>query len=251
MTRILSPYEIKHLRRFNKEELVAQDLNNTPVEYLTGKVEFGGLVFGVTQDTLIPRVETEELIPIALGNLEGNSPDLKQVTIADVGCGCGALGISVAYQLLQKFPRSQINLTLSDISPEALNVTKLNANELLPTEIKTKFLVSDLLTQFPKEKFDLLMANLPYIPHERIAHLPASVVDFEPHLALDGGPVGTQIIRRFIKQTPSFLKTTGKIILEIDEEQTAEELIPKEVTYDFRVIKDQFGKNRFLLLSNS
>lgn len=201
-----------------------------PPEYTRGIVVFCGRKFIVNQNVLIPRPETEEIVSLI-------SPISPITHIADIGCGCGCLGIILA----EKIPHATVYL--SDISQKALAVAKQNS--------KTKnviFLKSNLLSNYPSNLlFDIMVANLPYIPTRRIKTLQSSVRDFEPHLALDGGPDGTIIINRLLTQLPNYLKPKGKAILEIDDTHTLKSFqIPKKLTSSIK--KDQFGRNRFLLL---
>ena len=108
------------------------------------------------------------------------------------------------------------------------------------------WLKSNLFDSYLKNlKFDLIVANLPYIPSARIPKLPESVKDFEPHLALDGGSDGLKLINKLIAQSQSRLKPKGVLLLEIDETHKIKDLkLPKN--FRARIIKDLFGKKRFL-----
>lgn len=245
--RRLNPYEIEHLRRFGQEKLIGSDIGKTPVEYLTNKVEFCGNVFKVTKETLIPRIESEELVELAIATLKKRKKDVRtELALADVGCGSGVLGISVAEKLLSTNPTHPIHLYLSDFSETTLDIARQNAKKLLPNQVKVTFLISDLFEEYKDAKFDLILANLPYIPHDRIEKLDSSVKDFEPRLALDGGDKGLEVIKRFLNKAPRFLKPEGTILLEIDETQDLTELVDETMTGEIR--KDQFGKNRFAII---
>ena len=247
MTRIFSPYEQEHLRRFDHSDL-ENDCGEMPVEYITGKVEFGGLVFKVTRDTLIPRVESEEIVRLGLDFVR-TFPSTPRLDVADIGCGCGALGISLVATIVKRQPQRQITLTLTDNSEKALEVARGNAQKLLPDTVQTIFHQSDLLERLNDESFDVILANLPYIPSARIPSLDESVREFEPLLALDGGPDGTEIIRRFLIQTPPFLKPGGLIILEVDDSLRPDDLLPEASGFEIEMKRDLFGRNRFALLN--
>lgn len=200
-----------------------------PIEYKEGFAMFYGRKFVVDQNVLIPRVETQEIIQLV--------PQNPDQIIADIGCGSGCLGITLALEL----PDSTVYL--SDISEKVLEIAKSNNRST-----NTKYLISDLFDNYPKDLlFDIVVANLPYIPTNRIPTLDSSVRDFEPHQALDGGPEGTTIINKLLQQLPDHLKSNGVSILEIDDTHTLEKFqIPNSMTGEIK--KDQFNRNRFLLI---
>lgn len=219
-----------------------------PVEYMTGKVEFYGRVFEVTPDVLIPRIETEELIGLALAEIKETYARTQQpVILADVGTGSGAIGITLHLELDKASIPHQF--FLSEVSEAALAVAQRNAEVLTAKAPELTFLHSDLLTAYPpKTTFDLLIANLPYIPEQRIEYLDDSVKQFEPHLALDGGPEGLTLIHAFLHQAPAHLKPQGKIILEIDHTHTMEELRIGEYQLRIEDRQDSFGQQRFAVI---
>ena len=249
--RSFTAYEFNHLIKFGFDPIeLSPSLNSEiPVEYITGKVEFLGHIFKVSKDVLIPRPETEELISFATEYLE--DADLDEIIFADVGTGSGCIGISFALQL------QELGLDfkgfLSDISEEALEITKKNLQELyyknpeikLQTEIEDDLVVlnSNLLNKYPKDiKFDIIFANLPYIPSGRISQLQSSVKDFEPHKALDGGEDGLEYIRKFLKQAEKFVEKDGIVILEVDDTHTDTSEFEK---WDIECKSDENGKNRY------
>lgn len=204
-----------------------------PLEYITGFADFYKRRFIVSQDILIPRIETEEIIKIVLDHYQ---PE-KEYIIADVGTGSGCIGITLALEL----PNSKIYL--SDISPKALKIASKNAHKHL-TSFPPIFL-SNLLSDYPSDLlFDVIVANLPYIPTTRIPKLPKSVRNFEPKIALDGGPDGLKLINKLITQLPLHLKPNGLAILEIDD--THKKFFP-----NYEVKKDQFGRDRFLIFKKT
>lgn len=247
--RQLSPYEQTHLARFGKAEVDIATYGDMPVEYITGQVEFYGRVFHVNQDVLIPRIETEELINIAVEESkalyrEQNSEG--QLVIADVGTGCGAIGITLHLEL--KALGLPHHIYLSEVSAAALKVAQQNVKQLAD-DGQTTTLESDLLAAYPKDqKFNLMVANLPYIPNQRIAYLDDSVKAFEPHLALDGGPEGLTLIHEFLHQAPAHLRPGGKIILEVDHTHLAHELTIGDYTLRIEDRQDSFGQQRFAII---
>lgn len=233
MTRKLSARELNHLIRFGYEpEHVAGEI---PVEYITGFAEFAGHIFMVNQHTLIPRIETEHLITLALEQVKTKD----KVTFADIGTGCGAIGITFALQLLAL--GVDFGGFLSDISNQAIFVAEDNWQRLSRSADREKVTIfsSDLLQDFPESvSFDLIFANLPYIPTHRLGKLASSVKDFEPELALDGGIDGLKLINRLIKQAKGKLNRGGVLLLEVDDTH----IKPHP---GFSLIKDLAGKPRF------
>ncbi len=184
--------------------LLRERTKRTPLSYLTGKKEFYGRQFIVNSDVLIPRPESETLIDLAKKyKLTGR--------ILDVGCGSGALGVTLALEC-------PISLTLSDISYKALQVARKNAQLLGASPVR--YIHTDLLGhwlshQKPKP-FDAIVANLPYVDKtwER-----SPETDHEPALALFADNRGLHLINQLIEQTPRLLRNGGYLLLEADPEQ--------------------------------
>lgn len=184
------------------QALLAQAGAGVPLPYLLGHWEFFGLDFQVSPAVLIPRPETELLVEQALLR--------KPTSIADVGTGSGIIAITLA----AKLPQAQV--IASDLSIEALAVAQANAQHLGVAE-RVTFIQSDLCEAYPAQKFDLICANLPYIPSADLTDLP--VAQHEPRLALDGGPDGLDLIRRLLQQAHSYLAPQGGLLLEIEYRQ--------------------------------
>jgi len=266
MTRKLKPREINHLQKHGIDPFDIND--NRPVEYITGFAEFFGRDFIVNDDVLIPRPETERIIDIALNHIDrkikchaepveaSTFSSSKQthyfINFADVGCGNGAIGITFA----KEFEKRNIDYSgiLSDVSEKALQVAKSNieaGRPFLPAgrSRRLQLIQSNLLSNYPKShKFDIIFANLPYIPSSRVHNLDSSVKDFEPHLALDGGEDGLTLIRQLLHQAKSYLKNYGIIILEVDDTHTDASAFGND--YEIEILKDENKKNRFWILKN-
>ena len=181
--------------------LVSRRVAGEPVAYLLGKKEFWSLELNVDKRVLIPRPDSETLVEEGLDRL----PDAAAAwRIADVGTGSGALILALAKE------RPQAQAFATDISPDALAVARANAEHL---GLAVTFLQGDLATPLAGP-FDLIVANLPYIPSGDIAGLSADVRS-EPHLALDGGADGLQLVRRLVAMAPALLGPTGCLALEI------------------------------------
>jgi release factor glutamine methyltransferase len=255
-------FEINHLTKhgidpFSNDIEISQD---KPVEYLTGRAEFYGKDFFVNSNVLIPRVETEQLIKFAKEFIDKKKGS-KKLTFADVGTGSGILGITLAKLLLEE--KIEFNGVLSDISQAALKVCHKNAIKFfnlnpfqlgtesitLPNDSLIKILLSDLFNEYPTYyKFDLIFANLPYIPTNRIPTLSESVKDFEPILALDGGEEGMYLISKLLNTASKFLKKNGVMLLEVDDTHDKKLLRKYRISFKYWEIKtfnDLNEKNRY------
>ncbi len=188
--------------------LIDQRAVGRPIAYLTGTRGFYHWDFVVTPDVLIPRPETEHLIEAAQAWLKNRQGE--QLKVVDVGTGSGIIGVSLA--LL--FPEASV--TAIDVSPSALEIAQLNASRLGAGNIE--FQEGNLLNGLPSDfQVDLIAANLPYIDHDEMLTL--EVAKWEPHLALDGGIGGLDLIRDLLHQAPIHLKPGGLILLEIGADQ--------------------------------
>lgn len=175
-----------------------------PFQYISGIQEFFGLDFEVTPDVLIPRPETEILVERAIEIIH-RSPD---ATFCEVGVGSGCISVSV----LSQSPRARaIGL---DVSTSALQIARRNAERHKVGE-RLDLRESNVYRSLSGEKFDLILSNPPYIPDADINGLQPEVRDFEPHLALDGGVDGLDIIRRLVTQAPDYLLSGGFLLMEI------------------------------------
>jgi release factor glutamine methyltransferase len=175
-----------------------QRLQGKPTQYITHHQEFYGRDFKVSPAVLIPRPETEHLIERVLAlNPSGR--------IADIGCGSGAIGITLALEL-------QRPVLLTDISAEALAVATTNAKTL---SADAWFLQGDLTHALAAHSLDLLVSNPPYIPLTDAPALQREVRDHEPHLALFGGESGHEIYARLIAEAERVLKPSGWLVLEL------------------------------------
>lgn len=192
-------------------ELVRRRAEGTPVAYLVGKREFFSLSFRVGPDVLIPRPETEFLVIRLLDLIEENqgAGSAEEVTIADVGTGSGIIAICAAKRVANS------RVTAIDISPAALKVAAANAADLKVSE-QIELVESDLFAAVPAdERFDYIVSNPPYVSSQEMTELAASVRNFEPRLALEAGPKGTEVIERLLPQAVERLKVGGWMLIEI------------------------------------
>ena len=185
--------------------LIKRRLNHEPTAYITGHREFYGLDFSVDPNVLIPRPESELLVEKALGLAQKQAVS----TIAEIGTGCGAIAISLALNL----PQAKIYAT--DISADALEVALFNCQKHGVAD-RVCLLAGDMLDPLP-EPVDLILANLPYVRQSELPRL--NTVNFEPALALNGGPDGLEKIRRLCPQISQKLRPEGYLLLEIGRGQ--------------------------------
>ncbi len=188
---------------------VARRAQHEPLAYILGHQEFYGLDFLVDRRVLIPRHETEMLVLLALERIQ-HVPHVSPI-IVDVGTGSGAIALALARHL------SQAQIFATDISRDAVAVAEMNALHL-NMQTRVKILPGDLITRVD-EPFDLLVANLPYIPSARYKKLPREIRDYEPRIALDGGDDGLAVMRRMLAQMEARAKRGAVAFLEISEEQ--------------------------------
>ena len=200
----LTPEQQKQL-----DNLLARLERGEAFPYVLGHWEFLGMDFDVTPDVLIPRPETELLVEKAIAWLQNSS---VRRTVADVGTGSGVIAISIAAY----FP--DVHILATDLAHKSLVVARKNAVKFDVTN-RIDFVQCDLLPRhidpLPTEHhFDLICANLPYIPTETLRSLP--IYGREPTLALDGGTDGMETIRRLLNIAPEWLAPNGMILLEIE-----------------------------------
>jgi len=190
-------------------DLVIRRARGEPVAYLVGERAFYDVNLAVDRRVLIPRPETEMLVDEALRWCREGTDRCRR--IADVGTGSGALAVVLARHL----PEARV--WALDRSPAALALAASNVGRYgLAQRVLT--VCGDLLAPV-SGPLDLIVANLPYVPAERLAGLDAGVRDYEPRDALDGGPDGLDVIRRLLPQAAERLATPGLLLLEIDEGQ--------------------------------
>jgi release factor glutamine methyltransferase len=204
--RELEPGEVDLYR-----ELVRRRSKREPTAYILGEKEFYALRFAVTADVLIPRPETERLVDEALGiaAAEKRSP----LNVCDVGTGCGAIAAAMATHL------PEASVEASDVSPAALEVARRNLDALGLGSRVNAVLGSLMDAPFRAPAFDLICANLPYVPTGDIPSLEPDVRDYEPGTALDGGPDGLALYRPLLAQAPDRLKRGGTVLLECQPDQ--------------------------------
>jgi release factor glutamine methyltransferase len=174
-------------------------MKGKPTQYITGRQEFYGRDFRVTGDVLIPRPETEHLVEASLARIKPRD------VVLDVGTGSGAIAITLALE-------TGAHVGATDISMAALRVAQTNAQQLAA---RVAFHAGDLVDGVRDRSVDVLVSNPPYVPKTDAPGLQREVRDYEPHVALFGGPTGLEIYQRLITGAARVLRPQGWLILEL------------------------------------
>lgn len=199
-----------------------------PLPYVIGRWEFFGMTFVTSPATLIPRPETELLVEYAL---EWLATSRRHSLVADVGTGTGCIAVALACN------SQNVKVIASDISVQALRVARQNIEQYGCTE-RISCVQADLLPPV-SVPFNLIMANLPYIPTEILQTL--AVYRKEPTAALDGGIDGLHFIRRLLDSALSRIAPGGLILMEIDPSQAETlqtTLLHKIPAADIKIVQD-------------
>jgi len=227
-------------RELDKQELA--DLDNIlsqltkgkPLDYILGKSLFFGYEFEVNEEVLIPRPETEELVQLIL-----ERETKTDYSLLDIGTGSGC--IPIALKLEGKYEK----VAACEVSSTALEMAKRNA-ELLKADVDC-FLM-DILTEVPKDKYDVVVSNPPYVFVEELDSLEKHVVEYEPRIALS--PLGEPLLfyKRILSILPQIIKNGGRLYFEIHEEmgEEVEVLMRHHGLQSVEIIEDMYGRDRFV-----
>ncbi len=225
-------------------ELLRERGKGVPLQHLLGSTEFYRREFRTDARALIPRPETEELVELALARAE-RKPGMK---VLDMGCGSGIIGITLALELAACHPE----VTMADISADALALTLENAAAL---GARVRTYESDLFSAWepapenaviPPSGFDLVLANLPYVPDGERAEVSAEV-RHDPENALYGGEDGLDIVRRFLADALPHLAGNALVMLEVGHDQGEQtRVLMAQLGYErCGLLCDMSGKARF------
>jgi release factor glutamine methyltransferase len=182
------------------DEMVTRRARGEPLEHVVGWVRFAGVRLALRPGVFVPRVRTEALVRQALAVTPANA------TVLDLCCGCGAIGAAIA------FARPGVRLFATDVDPVAVD----NARENL-AEFGGLVLLGDLDEVLPtrlRAAVHVAVANVPYVPTTELRLLPAEAREHEPHVALDGGADGLDVLRRVASRVVRWLRPGGWFLSE-------------------------------------
>lgn len=221
------------------KRLICKRIEHYPLQYLLGYTHFMDYSFYVDENVLIPRSDTEILVESVNELFDNNNDILKdKYKVLDLCCGSGCIGISL------KLYHPQIELTLSDVSDKALNVSKRN---LIKYQLSANINLGDLWEGI-NEKYDLIVCNPPYIKSDIIETLMPEVRDYEPRIALDGGRDGVAFYKRIADKAAKYLNENGYVFFEIgyDQGEEVSNMIKNTGFKDVLVKKDYGGFDRVI-----
>jgi len=197
------------------DELLARRMTGEPLAYIIGSWEFYGIPINVTREVLIPRTDTEILAGQAIAMAKWLPAGSR---VLDLCCGSGCVGLAIAKNI------PQVRVVLGDVSAEAMKISRANVvlNKLTG---RVSCAVVDAKRSPPYSllgEFDLIVSNPPYIPTGDIAWLDETVRNFEPILALDGGPDGLDFFRVIVAEWKKILKPDGAFLFECGVDQATD-----------------------------
>tara|TARA_Y100000591_G_scaffold270806_1_gene245780 strand:- start:619 stop:1461 length:843 start_codon:yes stop_codon:yes gene_type:complete len=219
------------------QKLIENRSQGKPVAYLINKKFFWDSEFIVTNDTLIPRPDSELVVESVLEMTKHKN----KISILDIGIGSGCILLSILKE------RRNFYGTGIDISEKCIKISNKNAIKL--NVLSRLKLFKSNVDKFQIGKYDLIVSNPPYINKHKIKYLEKDVASFEPKLALDGGIDGLSEIRKVIKKSSELIKTNGKFILEIgfDQKNKVIQLLKKEGFYIKTIKKDLANNDRCII----
>ncbi|NCC75945.1 MAG: peptide chain release factor N(5)-glutamine methyltransferase [Clostridia bacterium] len=239
--KLVTPQQTEQLRADLRRRI-----EHEPIAYILGQTEFYGLAFSVGPGVLIPRSDTERLVEVALEQIETHFPPGQMLHILDTCTGTGCVGISVAARLAVKGRAFQLDLV--DQDPVAIEFARANAQRHQPSD-RVHVFQADLWpdpAQSGHERYDVILANPPYIVQTDVPGLMPDVSLFEPWIALDGGADGLDFYRRLTLESARWLKRPGLLLLEhgFDQALAVEDLCVAAGLTDRLAVCDYGGHPR-------
>jgi len=232
--------EVSNNDKIKFQDTIERLKNHEPIQYIIGKTEFYGLPFKLSNNVLIPRPETEELVDWMISKFESQK---SKIRVLDIGTGSGCIAISLAKNL------PDCKIVALDVSSEALKVAKENAKL---NNVEVKFIEADILNwnlELDNLEFDVIVSNPPYVRALEKNQMKKNVLDFEPHLALFVEDEDSLLFYRKITQlTNKILKPKGQLYFEINEHLGKEmvKLLRENGFEEIELKSDIFGKDRII-----
>ncbi|NLT14381.1 MAG: peptide chain release factor N(5)-glutamine methyltransferase [Clostridiales bacterium] len=223
------------------EDLLQRRISGEPIAYILGEWEFFGLPVNVNHHVLIPRVDTEVLVDAVRDVFRDN---LDGIRVLDMCAGTGCVGLAIAANL--PFCR----VLLADKSQEALKISRSNTMKNNLTRRVTSIEL-DALEAPPMllGLFDIIVCNPPYIPTDDLKELDPSVREFEPAMALDGGPDGLRFYRSIVSEWKSVLKDKGLMAFEcgVGQADSVQSILEQNGFTDIKTYKDSLNIDRVII----
>ncbi|MBE0416870.1 MAG: peptide chain release factor N(5)-glutamine methyltransferase [Coriobacteriia bacterium] len=226
--------------RATLRESVKRRAAGEPLQYVTGEMPFRHIVVQVEPGVFIPRPETEVLVDVALDLIH----DVDDPVVLEMCSGSGCIACAIATE------RPSARVVATEIAPHSVAVARANT-ERLGVADRVSVLECDLFSDVPTDlcgQVDLVISNPPYIPSDDLPELSIEVLGFEPHLALDGGPDGLDVVRRIVEEAQAWLADDGVLAMEIDEtcaKHASEGM--REWYQEVRVMRDLSGRDRVVV----
>lgn len=222
---------------------IIEIIQGMPLQYITNSQEFYGIQMYVNEKVLIPQPDTEILVQEVIKIIEqkNKNKEQKDMEILDMCTGSGCIAVAIATNV------QNVNVMLADVSREALEIAKVNAQHTNTTE-KFKFIQTNMFENV-EGKFDIIVSNPPYIETDTIKSLDKQVQN-EPLLALDGGKDGLKFYRILVNEGYKYLNKDGYLCMEIgyNQKQKVEELLKQNEKYtSIYTLKDFNGNDRVVI----
>ena len=221
---------------------IEQVISGKPVQYITNEQEFMNLKFYVDENVLIPQPDTEILVEEAIKTIAEIRPE-KNIKVLDLCTGSGA--IAIAIKKYAEDAKKQIEVYASDISEKAIKIAEKNAKR---NNVHINFILSDMFRKMEEKNFDIILSNPPYIETQTISSL-SKEVQYEPHMALDGGEDGLEFYRVIAENAHEYLNENGSILLEIgyNQKKKVMQIFEEAKKYsNIRCIKDLSDNDRVI-----
>lgn len=218
--------------------------NNEPIDYVIGFVDFLDCRIDLSYKPLIPRVETEYWVDLAIKDIKKETK--KTIKCLDIFSGSGCIGVT----LLKHLSNSKVDFAEKDTKFLKQILKNLKTNQV--DNSRSNLIKSDIFSNI-SGKYDFIFANPPYLASTNLKKIPDSVAKYEPHQALFGGKDGLEIISRFIGEAHKYLLPQGKIFLEFDSWQKAKinQLIKNSKCSHWTFFKDQFHRSRWVVINGN